>query len=139
MIAFDLKCGNNHVFEGWFEDGGAFEKQLEQGMISCPVCSDISIEKIPSAFSIKSGSARAKRDVHIGMERIARHLSDFVKDNFDDVGCDFASEALKIHYGAAEPRSIRGVSTVEEEKNLKKEGVPFLKTPIFHPPDSDAE
>ncbi|VEN72646.1 conserved hypothetical protein [Candidatus Desulfarcum epimagneticum] len=139
MIAFDLKCGNGHVFEGWFEDGAAFEKQLEEGMISCPVCSDISIEKTLSAFSIKSGSARAKKDARIGMERIARHLSDFVKENFDDVGCDFAGEALKMHYGAAEPRSIRGTSTAEEEENLKKEGVPFLKTPVFHSRDSDTE
>ena len=32
---------------------------------------------------------------------------EFVEKNFDDVGCDFAKEALKIHYGATEPRNIR--------------------------------
>jgi len=53
-----------------------------------------------------------------------------VQKNFDDVGCNFAQEALKIHYGAVEPRNIRGVSTKEEEKTLKEEGIEFFKVPM---------
>jgi len=45
---------------------------------------------------------------------------------------------LKIHYGATEPRNIRGVSTKEEEKTLKEEGIQFFKIPIPAPPDTDS-
>ena len=65
-------------------------------------------------------------------------IVDFVQKNFDDVGCNFAKEALKIHYGAVEPRNIRGVSTKEEEKTMKEEGIEFFKIPMPTPPDTDA-
>ena len=45
---------------------------------------------------------------------------------------------MKIHYGAAEPRNIRGVSTQAEEKLLKQEGVEFIKIPVPAPPDSES-
>ena len=63
---------------------------------------------------------------------------EYVEKNFDDVGCDFAKEALKIHYGAAEPRNIRGVSTQEEEKALKDEGIQFFKIPMPETPKTDS-
>ena len=65
-------------------------------------------------------------------------IVDFVQKNFDDVGCNFAKEALKIHYGAVEPRNIRGVSTKEEEKTLEEEGIEFFKVPMPTTPDTDA-
>jgi len=54
------------------------------------------------------------------------------------VGSDFTKEALKMHYGVIEPRNIRGVSTKEEEKTLKEEGVQFIKVPMPIVPDMDA-
>jgi len=29
MIAYDLQCANGHTFEGWFEDGQAYEAQKQ--------------------------------------------------------------------------------------------------------------
>ena len=137
MIVFDLKCGNNHIFEGWFEDSGAFEEQSEAGMISCPVCNDTFIAKAPSSFAIKTfRPQKTKADLKAGIEKMARQLNDYVQNNFDDVGCEFSNEALKIHYGASEARNIRGTSTEKEEENLKKEGIQFLKIPGA-PPDPD--
>ena len=46
-------------------------------------------------------------------------------------------EALKIHYGATEPRNIRGVSTPAEEEILKEEGIEFFKIPTTLPPDTE--
>ena len=57
--------------------------------------------------------------------------------NFDDVGCNFAGEALKIHYGVSEPRNIMGVSTEKEEKTLEKEGIKVFKIPVPISPDTD--
>ena len=63
------------------------------------------------------------------LENIGKKIVDFVEKNFDDVGTDFAKEALKMHYGAAEQRNIRGQSTDQEEETLKEEGIPFFKIP----------
>ena len=65
-------------------------------------------------------------------------MAEFVEKNFEDVGADFTKEALKIHYGVTEPRNIRGVSTPEEEKTLKEEGIEFLKIPVAKPSGEDA-
>jgi hypothetical protein len=47
------------------------------------------------------------------------------------VGTDFYKEALKIHYGEAEKKNIKGTATTEEEVILKEEGVHFFKVPII--------
>ena len=135
MIAFDLQCKKGHAFEGWFKDREAFEDQLKKGLVTCPVCNDAAVIRIPSSFGIKKSSSAppALTEEMATIEVLRRKVYDYVEKNFDDVGCDFAKEALKIHYGAAEPRNIRGVSTKEEEKILEEEGVEVVKIPV--PPD----
>ena len=138
MIVFDLQCSNGHIFEGWFEDSRAFSVQKKKGLISCPVCEDTGISKLPSTFAIKSSHfTPGVSDSQVALESLGREIAEYVDKNFDDVGCNFAKEALKMHYGVAEPKSIRGVSTDEEEKTLKKEGIEFFKLPA--PASSDAE
>jgi len=139
MIVYDLQCAEGHTFEGWFEDADAYDTQKEKGLISCPVCNGTNVEKILSAVAIKIGpSRRMPAPEYQAVEQLARQMSDYVEKNFDDVGCDFTKEALKIHYGAAEPRNIRGYSSEEEEKLLKKEGVPFFKFPQLTGSESDS-
>ena len=139
MIAYDLQCANGHNFEGWFEDRSAYEAQEQKGLISCPFCDNTSVLRIPSTFAIKSSpTAKNSTDKPVDLESISEKVVDFVEKNFDDVGSDFAKEALKIHYGATEARNIRGFSTKEEEKTLKKEGVQFFKIPMPVTPDTDA-
>jgi hypothetical protein len=133
MIAFDLQCENGHVFEGWFENGAAFEAQKKKGLVTCPTCDTISLSKIPTSFGIKKSTPSSNGmqiDEQAILANIGRKIVDFVEKNFDDVGTDFTKEALKIHYGVEEPRNIRGVSSEEEEKVLQEEGVEFVKLPI---------
>lgn len=141
MIAYDLKCANGHTFEGWFEDRKAYLDQQKKGLITCPICNDTAVVIIPSTFGIKSSQTTTPRplsDEEATLKKISEKAIDFVEKNFDDVGCDFAKEALKMHYGATEPRNIRGVSTSEEEKTLKAEGIQFYKIPMPAPPETDA-
>ena len=138
MIVFDLQCANGHTFEGWFEDGQAYQKQRKKGQIACPVCDDTSVSKIPSSFAVKASQTTPDSYGHDAeLLKIEKKMVDYVKKNFDDVGCDFAKEALKIHYGVSEPRNIRGVSTDQEEKTLKDEGIKFFKIPMPATPDTD--
>jgi hypothetical protein len=139
MIAYDLQCVNGHAFEGWFEDSKAYQDQKKKKLIACPVCNTTQVSRIPSTFAIKSSPIPKKVSLEEdNLKQVGKEIVDFVQKNFDDVGCDFAKEALKIHYGVEEPRNIRGVSTKEEEKMLKDEGIDFLKIPMPVPPDTDA-
>ena len=141
MIAYDLQCINGHTFEGWFEDRRTYLDQKKKGLITCPVCNDTSVDIVPSTFAIKSAQTSKPRTVSSEMaalEKIGKEAIEYVEKNFDDVGCEFAKEALKIHYGATEPRNIRGVSTKEEEKTLKEEGIQFFKIPMPAAPETDS-
>ncbi|MDL2275496.1 DUF1178 family protein [Desulfosarcina sp. OttesenSCG-928-G10] len=146
MIAYDLRCANGHQFEGWFDGSEAFEYQNENSLIVCPVCESAVISRLPSAFSIRSSSGRfpgADADPAAkaaAMAELGRQVAHFVEHNFENVGPDFATEALKMHYGVTDPRNIRGVSTPHEEEMLASEGIKFLKIPIPEKkPDTDPD
>jgi len=138
MIAFDLKCINGHMFEGWFEDSQAYEAQKKKNLISCPICDTTDVSKILSTFAIKKAFT-VDPNAPVSQNQVAefgKRIVDYVEKNFDNVGCEFTKEALKIHYGVSEPRNIRGVSTPEEEKVLKQEGIEYFKLPM-PVPDTD--
>jgi len=33
MILFDIKCSDGHIFEAWFQNNEAYEKQAEDHLI----------------------------------------------------------------------------------------------------------
>ena len=140
MIVFDLQCEKGHAFEGWFEDSQAYNSQKKQGLTTCPSCNSTVVSKLPSTFAIKgSQSLTDPMDTQIDLKKMSNEISEYVNKNFDNVGCEFAKEALKMHYGVTESRNIRGVSTKEEEKILSKEGIQFFKIPVAMPADPDSE
>ncbi|MDR0547837.1 MAG: DUF1178 family protein [Deltaproteobacteria bacterium] len=59
-------------------------------------------------------------------------LTERLEKDFVDVGAGFATEALKMRYGAAPSRNIRGYSTADEEETLKNEGIEFFKLPMLN-------
>ena len=65
-----------------------------------------------------------------------QNLCRYIRENFEDVGHNFAKEALKVHYGQAEEHNIRGVSSEPEEDMLKKAGVAFVKIPMAQEMDN---
>jgi hypothetical protein len=129
MIAFDLFCSNGHKFECWFKDSSSFEEQKSNGMITCPICDDHQIEKAFSPFAIRRGGESVKEE--IDHHQALRLVHEYLDKHFEDVGTEFYKEALKIHYGEAEKRNIKGTATTEEEVILKEEGVQFLKIPVI--------
>ena len=129
MIAFDLYCSNGHKFECWFKDSASLEEQRSSGMIHCPFCNDNKVEKAFSAFAIKKGGEK-KKEEPISYEAL-QVIQEYLDKHFEDVGRDFAKEALKIHYGESEKKNIKGTATPSEEVLLKEEGVPFIKVPII--------
>ena len=140
MITYDLQCVNGHSFEGWFEDEKTFKDQEKKDQIACPMCDVTAVTRIPSTFAIKASarSSPASGNKAVQKEELSHRITEFIEKNFDNVGCDFAKEALKMHYGVTEQRNIRGSSSPEEEKTLKEEGIEFIKIPLPTNPESDA-
>ncbi|MDF1733781.1 MAG: DUF1178 family protein [Minwuia sp.] len=157
MIRFDLKCTDNHVFEGWFGSSADYESQKERGLLECPICGDGRIGKAPMAPNVasrKDFGTRAPVPVPTGstpattgsvegeveitparMVAMLRTLRRHVEQNAEHVGTKFAEEARKIHYGEAEERGIYGEATPEEVEDLQDEGVEIGSIPWL--PDSD--
>src|SRR3954452_16048158 len=57
MILYSLICDNKHSFESWFANSAAYDKQVARGLVSCPACNSIKVEKAIMAPSL----ARAKK------------------------------------------------------------------------------
>ncbi len=153
MIVFDLKCANDHPFEGWFADSGAFAEQQKAGEVVCPLCGDTQVGKALMTPNVRTGKARPERAAPAGpgtsaggpgasaggpspvtkgdYEQTAKLLQAMkklrgeVEKNCDYVGKKFAEEARKIHYGEVEQHNIYGETSPEEAQALNEEGVEF--------------
>ncbi len=142
MILFDLKCAKGHVFEAWFRDGGAADRQIAGRKVACPTCGNTKVAKAPMAPRIGRGGpkpAGGPREMAAMSAKIRRDLTELrakVEANCDYVGDRFAEEARKIHYGETDPRGIYGETSKDEAKNLSDEGVEFARIPWLPRHDS---
>ena len=145
MIIFDLQCVNHHRFEGWFKNTSEYESQLSQAMIHCPVCGSEQVAKLPSASHLNLGktpSPAAETSQHKAapapaqdVQMLLRRLHQHVKQHFEDVGNEFATEAKRMHYGEIEERNIRGNASKEEVEALHDEGI--MAFPLPDLPDKE--
>jgi hypothetical protein len=146
MIAFDLNCSNGHRFEGWFASSEDYSKQQSAGLLACPVCDDINVQKALSVPHVpKKGNQRsvtvpiadvaaptaaaepAKTDalppaVFEFVQKLAAAQSEMLKQS-QWVGGQFAETARAIHYGEEADRLIHGETSADEAKALMEEGV----------------
>lgn len=134
MIVFDLQCAQGHGFEGWFDSGDAFERQLAADLVRCPACDTASVTRVPSArVSVPRGEAAAPSapEAVAGLppELLAK-LREAVRST-ENVGRRFPEEARKIHYEESPARGIRGEATAEEAKSLSEEGIEFFPLPVL--------
>jgi hypothetical protein len=136
MISFNLRCAKDHVFEAWFKDGAAFDKQAKSKSLSCPSCGNTKIEKAIMAPAIARGASRADTPSPEQLRSMLLQMRAAVESNCDYVGQEFPEEARKIHYGEADARNIYGEATPEEAKELAEEGVEFGSIPWIQHTDS---
>ena len=131
MIVFDLECASGHRFEGWFQNSASFEEQSRKKLVTCPVCEDTRVRRVltPVATKLARPEPQGPPD-SIDYRKLAKEIVDYVNKNFEDVGSNFAKEALRMHYGVSEKKNIKGSATWEEEKMLRNEQIEFFKLPI---------
>jgi hypothetical protein len=132
---FDLSCGADHLFEGWFGSQEDFDAQLLAGKVGCPLCGSTVIRRRPSAARLNLGSsssqpvAAATPDPSQLQTAFMRAALQIVA-NTEDVGERFAEEARRIHYKEVPERGIRGVATRSEAQALEQEGVRIMAFPL---------
>ena len=78
--------------------------------------------KTTEAQPVQSGPSPEQQAAFL---RAVRH----VLANTEDVGDRFANQARAMHYGDAEPRSIRGQATPREAVELIEEGIDIMALP----------
>jgi hypothetical protein len=138
VIVFELICMERHRFEGWFASAEDFGGQKRRGLLSCPICGASQVEKLLTA---KIG--RADAEAPLPQPPVpaqtptpsVQKMIDYVLLHTENVGKDFPSEARRIHRKEARERSIRGVATGEETRDLLEEGIAVMPLPI--PPRED--
>lgn len=154
MKVLDLRCAQDHAFEGWFAGEADFQDQLQRGVVQCPLCGDSQVRKVLSAPRINLG-ARAPSPVtapgappsHAAPadhstqtaappmpggpqpttpEHAWLQWARSVVAQTEDVGLQFAQEARRMHHGEAPERAIRGQASAQEAVQLLEEGIAVL-------------
>lgn len=141
MIRYQLACEHEHAFEAWFGSIDAFEKQRARALVVCPQCGSTHVDRSPMAPAVLSGKAKSAATasqsdqghiaVHSGSFAELKKLKDTVLENSEDVGARFATEARKIHFDEAAPRSIHGQASLDEARDLVEDGIPFGVLPVL--------
>jgi len=155
MKVLDLQCAQGHGFEGWFASDDDFRRQMDGGLLTCPLCGQARITRLPSAPHLNlhgagghhtsdTASAQVSRNPESQSPpaepatdgppaalqalwlRAVRHML----ANTENVGERFAEEARRIHYGEAPERGIRGKASPAETEALLAEGITVLPLPI---------
>ncbi|MGE0357853.1 MAG: DUF1178 family protein [Burkholderiales bacterium] len=134
MKVYRLNCAGGHDFEGWFASTEDFDRQQADGEISCPLCDNRSVTRLPSAPYVNTGAressavpvAQAPRpDLAAAMAALRAHVAAHTVD----VGRQFPEHARRMHYGEEARRGIRGRVTAEEAGELQDEGIEAVALP----------
>lgn len=155
MIRYALACNKGHTFESWFQDSAAYDKQAKRGLVTCPHCGSAKVEKAIMAPRL-SGTRKRSAQTDMPQADVApqsttpdaapvamispqehefraklKELREHLTKNADDVGPKFPEQARKMHYGEIEHRSIYGVASPDDAKELAEEGIEFHPLPIL--------
>ena len=145
MKVFDLHCPLDHVFEGWFGSNEDFQQQMARGLVECPLCGSKELRKGLSAPRLNLGAqppAKAapqstdsvpapaqdneeRRKLH-ALQAAWLEVSRKIAATTEDVGDQFADQALRMHKGEEPERPIRGQATPQQAMELLEEGVPVM-------------
>ncbi len=131
MIVFNLICSHcTSSFEGWFENTKDYNKQIRNGLLTCPFCNSTQIKKglMAPNVSKKSNSKISKRNKSIASN--VKKLKKIIEKEFDYVGDKFTEEAKKIKYGEVKERAIYGEASIEQTKELIDEDIDVLPLPF---------
>ena len=149
MKVYNLRCAHDHCFEGWFASDADYVAQRERALVTCPLCEDADVQRMPSAPRLNLGAvppvepappssvASATTPAPQTVVQAPAHLQaawftavQQLMAKTEDVGERFPEEARRIHYGETAQRPIRGQASLEESSALREEGIEVMAVPI---------
>ncbi len=147
MIHYQLRCADDHAFDGWFRDSAAFEQQASRGLLECPECGTTSVSRAlmapavgraakagptspePSGPPELPGAPPPAPAMPAALRARLQALRAAVERHCDYVGPDFAAEARRIHRGEGEARAIYGETTAGQAEALAEDGIEVARIP----------
>lgn len=135
MIKYQLICKECKLtFDSWFASSKEFEKLKKKNFLSCHNCNSIDIEKSlmkPNVLNRrKSISQIPLRNNNLRIKKTIKEYQNFIKNNFDYVGSNFAYEARSIHYDKKKrKKGIFGKPSKNDVMELKEEGIETQSIP----------
>ena len=139
MKVLNLRCENDHRFEGWFGSDDDYVSQTERQLVECPMCGAKDITRLPTAprlnvsglreVAASAAASDASEVVTTGQAQWLHAVRKLMAQT-EDVGERFPEEARRIHYGETAERGIRGKATREEADALREEGIEVVSVPL---------
>ena len=135
MIKYQLICKECKItFDSWFASSKEFEKLKKKNFLSCHNCNSINIEKSLMKPNVlkkrKSTSETPLRNDTLKIKKTIKEYQNFIKNNFDYVGSNFAYEARSIHYDKKKrKKGIFGKPSKNDVIELKEEGIETQSIP----------
>ena len=135
MIKYNLKCDNDHEFESWFSDSKEFERLNTKKLLECIYCNSKIIKKSIMApmISVSKNNNLNKFQINDKILQKQRNklikLRNYIEKNFEYVGEDFSKKVREIYYDQKNKKTIYGITTPEERKDLEEEGIDLLSIP----------
>jgi hypothetical protein len=157
MIHYQLRCSQDHEFDGWFKDSATFDRQAKRSLVECPVCGDTTVERALMAPAVATRDSAVVREDAAERRRneepperpavppqieppapvrvpaqvfaLLQRMRAEVEKHCDYVGPAFADEARRIHRGESDVRGIYGEATPDEAEALADEGIDITNIP----------
>ena len=129
MIKYQLICKECKItFDSWFASSKEFEKLKKKNFLSCHNCNSINIEKSLMKPNVikksKSTSETSLRNNNLRIKKTIKEYQNFIKNNFDYVGSNFAYEARSSHYDKKKrKKGIFGKPSQNDVIELREEGI----------------
>jgi len=132
MYISNLKCCNNHVFEGWFDTRAEMYQGLDASTVKCAECGSTEVQPAPNAPRVKTNS----RTVTLPVQKKIAGFRQHIFQTHEDVGDKLAETARAIHEGKEPSRPLVGACSDKDSRALREEGI-GLMLPL--PPIMDIE
>ena len=129
MIKYKLICKNcNLSFDSWFASSDEYEKLKKNKFLNCHNCNSSKVEKTLMAPRLISKLKDKKSQKYLlkskEINKKIQEYQNFIKNNFEYVGENFAYKARSLHYDKnKDVKGIYGKTSPEELKELKEEGI----------------